>query len=310
MSSPAESAVLAMLTVSVVFIVVVLLIPAGVHLGFRAPRIRERATPERFGLPFEAVRIPTRRGRSLFGWMLPCGRAKTTLVILHGWGSNAELMLPVAAPLHRAGYHILLFDARGHGRSDGDTFASLPRFAEDLGMAIEWLRHHRPEHAERIGVIGHSVGAGAAILEASRNPAIATVVSIAAFAHPAGLTESSLRRFRLPRVVTRLVIRYVEWVIGHPFDSIAPLHTIARVHCPVLLVHGRDDEVIPLTDAHRILAQAPPGRARLVEIEGAGHGSTEQIDHAMGDVLAFLEAQGLRGSPPNDPLSDGHASPM
>jgi pimeloyl-ACP methyl ester carboxylesterase len=207
-------------------------------------------------------------------------------------------MLPVAAPLHRAGFNVMLFDARNHGRSDGDTFSSMPRFAEDLGMTIAWLTRHEPARAERIAVIGHSVGAGAALLEASRNPSIAAVVSIAAFAHPTALTEASLRWLRLPRPLTRMVIRYVEWVIGHPFDSIAPMHTIARIRCPVLLVHGQDDQVVPVTDAQLILEHAPPGQARLLEIAGAGHGSTEQIEEEMDAVVAFLHEHALEGGPP------------
>lgn len=50
------------------------------------------------------------------------------------------MMLPLARPLHDAGFALLFFDARCHGRSDGDSFASLPRFAEDLTCAVNWLQ--------------------------------------------------------------------------------------------------------------------------------------------------------------------------
>ncbi len=48
-------------------------------------------------------------------------------------------MLPFASVLHRAGYALLLFDARNHGKSDPDDFSSMPKFSEDLGHAIDWL---------------------------------------------------------------------------------------------------------------------------------------------------------------------------
>jgi pimeloyl-ACP methyl ester carboxylesterase len=121
------------MTVGLVLALAAALVPAGVHLGFRARRVRETGTPADHGLAFEAVRIPTVRGRYLFGWLLPAPGAARTVVVLHGWGSNAELMLPIAAPLRHAGLNVLLCDARNHGQNGSDTFSSLPRFAEDLG---------------------------------------------------------------------------------------------------------------------------------------------------------------------------------
>jgi pimeloyl-ACP methyl ester carboxylesterase len=267
----------------------VVAIAAGVHLGFRAPRLRETGTPAEHGLVFEEVRIATVRRRHLFGWWLPAPGAAGTVVMLHGWGSNAELMLPIAAPLRRAGLNVLLFDARNHGNSDSDTFSSLPRFAEDLGQAIAWLERHDPGRAERIAVLGHSVGAGAALFQASQDPGISAVISIAAFAHPAQVTERYLRHLHLPRLVTAVVIRYVEWLIGHRFDTIAPLHTVSRIVCPVLLVHGRDDQTVPVDDARRILANAHAPHVRLLEIDGAGHNSTEHIEWHAPALLRFLE---------------------
>ncbi len=264
-------------------------LPAAVHIGFRAPRIRETGSPADHGLDFEEVRIPTVRGRTLFGWLLPAPDSGRTVVVLHGWGSNAELMLPIAAPLRRAGLNVLLCDARCHGNSDPDTFASLPRFAEDLGKAIDWLRRQHPRRAARVAVLGHSVGAGAALFLASRRADLSAVISIAAFAHPAEVTRRYLQRLWLPGPVTGLVVRYVEWLIGHRFETIAPVNTVRRIACPVLLVHGSHDRAVPIEDARRIEANRGGARVRLVEIPGAGHGSTEQIERHAPRLLAFLD---------------------
>jgi alpha-beta hydrolase superfamily lysophospholipase len=198
-------------------------------------------------------------------------------------------MLPIAVPLRRAGLNVLLFDARCHGRSDSDTFASLPRFAEDLGSAIDWLSAHHPHRARRIAVLGHSVGAGAALFLASRVAGLSAVISIAAFAHPKEVTERYLRRLRLPRPIVGLVIRYVEWLIGYRFETIAPVNTARQIRCPVLLVHGCDDRAVPIEDARRIEANRGAARVRLMEIPGAGHDSVDRIECHVGELIAFLD---------------------
>ncbi|MGD9786618.1 MAG: alpha/beta hydrolase [Sulfuricellaceae bacterium] len=260
-----------------------------IRLGFRPPRVKERGTPADFGLAFDEVSIPTANGKRLFAWFIPPpSNPAPAVVLLHGWGGNAEMMLPLAPRLHRTGYGVLLFDARCHGRSDHDTFASLPRFAEDLEHALDWLARHPAVDPSRLAVLGHSVGAGAALLAASRCDRVAAVVSVAAFAHP----ESMMRRFLASRKIPhhplgRYILRHVEKTIGVPFDAIAPLHTIRRVKCPVLLVHGEEDETVPVGEA---LALREAGEnATLYLLPGGGHDPAGEIDSHGAAVTEFLE---------------------
>ena len=204
-----------LITLVSVLVFVIILFLVTLHLGFRAPRIRETTTPESLNIPFQEVSIPTLRNKQLYGWLLPVSESKETLVILHGWGGNTELMLPIAVPFYNAGINILLIDARGHGKSDSDTFASLPRFAEDLGSAIDWLKKNEVERTEKIAVLGHSVGAGAVLFEASRREDIHAVISISAFAHPEWMMQRFLqglhvRGIRLPKILIHFTMRYVE----------------------------------------------------------------------------------------------------
>lgn len=267
----------------------------AVHLGFRAPRRIERGSPADLGLPYEEVRIATVDGKRLFAWWLPSTDATAPCVVLmHGWGGNAELMLPLAAPLHAAGLNVLLPDARNHGRSDSASHSSMPRFAEDVGAAVAWLRARMPP-PNAVVLLGHSVGAAAVLLEASRRHDIAAVISIAAFAHPEWMMRRQLARLGLPAPLVDGVLRYVEWVIGHRYDDIAPINTVRHVACPVLLVQGGADDTVPATDALAIRGSAGPDALELLLIDAAGHNSVDMIERHADRLLAFLRRAGVGG---------------
>ncbi len=258
--------------------------------GLRAPRVVESASLAQLGLTGREVRLPTQRGKHLFGWLLPGNDQAATpaVIVLHGWGANAEMMLPLARPLQAAGMTVLLIDSRNHGNSDADTFSSMPRFAEDLDAAIDWLKRQPVAIPERIAVVGHSVGAAAALLAASRRHDLAGVISLAAFAHPATMMRRWLAAKGLPYLpLGWYVLQYVQHVIGHRFDTIAPLNTITRVTCPVLLVHGADDSTVPVNDAHALFARRLSERVQLRVLPGE-HDSTDELERHSDELIAFL----------------------
>lgn len=282
--------------ISILFLAVtalVLVFLAALHLGFRAPRNREQGTPADRGTAYEAVTIPTVAGKRLAAWLLPVAESDSSLIILHGWGGNAELMLPMALPFHRAGINVLLIDARNHGLSDSDTFSSLPRFAEDLDHAITWLRQQHPQRCRRLALLGHSVGAGAALLSAARTPGLNAVISISAFAHPEWMMKRYLQRLHLPGPLLNLILGYVQWVIGHRFGEIAPIRTVCNIDCPILLVHGKADTTVPVEDARAIIDGCPEAALQLIEIEEAAHDSVEKIEQHGHELVQFLVQRGF-----------------
>jgi uncharacterized protein len=143
----------------------------------------EGESPNAFGLNAQNVRIPSARGLNLFAWFVPTLGISPwpAVVLLHGWCANASSLLPAAQVLNQAGYAVLLLEARNHGRSDCDDHTSLPRFAEDLDTAVDWLKQHSDVDTSRIAMLGHSVGAAAVLLSASRRRDISAVVSVASF---------------------------------------------------------------------------------------------------------------------------------
>ena len=259
----------------------------AIHFGFKAPRVEEVQDPSDFAMTFRQVSVPTAQGKNLYGWWLvPESEDAPNVVLLHGWGANAGIMLPLAEPLYRAGFNVLLVDARGHGRSPADGYSAMPKFAEDAGAAVEWLHAHSNG---RIALMGHSVGAAAVLLEASRRDDIAAVISVASFAHPEALMQRWLAKLHIPRPVARAVLRYIEWVIGYRFEAIAPVNTIRNIRVPVLLVHGDKDRAVPVSDFDEIAAQRDPAKDETLLVAGAHHGSIDKIE-AHADVLVrFLK---------------------
>ncbi len=275
------------LTSILIIAAVILLFPVVLHLAYQAPRIREGATPEKFGMLYTKHYIQTVKNKRLFAWLIPARDSCCTLVIAHGWGANAEMMLPLAQPFHQAGMDVLLYDARNHGQSDRDSFSSLPRFAEDLASAITWVRRRKPRN--RIVVLGHSVGAAASILTASRGADIDLVIGVSGFAHPRLMMNRHLDRPWLPKFLRPLIMNYIQWIIGFRFDDIAPMNRINLVRCPVLLAHGTEDTTVPLEDMHLIEASTTDERpVHVIAVEGATHDSVELFQQNADKLLRFI----------------------
>jgi dipeptidyl aminopeptidase/acylaminoacyl peptidase len=210
---------------------------------------------------------------------------------MHGWGASAADMVPLVGPLRPTGLNALLLDARCHGRSDDDNFASMPRFAEDIRAGLVWLRRRPDVDGGRIVLVGHSVGAGACLYVASSDPDVAAVVSIASMAHPQEFMARALRN-HLPSPLVGLALRFVERTIGQRFETFAPIHTIGRVQAPVLLVHGARDETVPIEDAYALRSQAE-GRVALHVVPTADHTSVETLTEVAPALIAFLRDVGV-----------------
>lgn len=259
---------------------------------YAAPRILKRAfappqrdtkqTPTDFGLPAEQIWLDSPNGIRLHGWFIPVDHPAPAVVVLHGWGGNAALMLPLAPHLNRAGYHALFLDARNHGLSEHDRYTSMPRFAEDLEVAVTWLRTH--SEVTSVGVIGHSVGAGAAIYSASECDCLDAVVAVSAPAHPGDMMRSQMAS--IPRPFLELILWAIQRTIGYRFDEFAPRNRIAQVNAPVMLVHGAGDQVVPVGNLDE-LSMANPEAETLVVVDG-GHSDLAPFEDHMAEIIDFL----------------------
>lgn len=275
--------------VAVLYQLAVLLV---ITVGWRNPRVRHKRDPGGLGLAFEEVRFPTAGGKTLYGWWVPCGATDApVLVLVHGWGRNVDRMLPYVEMLHPAGFDLLVFDARHHGSSDGDAFASMPKFSEDIRSAVDHITKCRNPAPADVGVLGLSVGGSAAIHASAHDPRIAAVATVGAFADPRDPRATLGRFWWILGPGLPLAFRFVEWRIGLRFQAIAPEIVIHRARARFLLIHGAADTVIPLAHAGRLAAAAGPA-ARLWIVPGRGH-SDPHLDPAMASSLARFFRENL-----------------
>jgi hypothetical protein len=148
-----------------------------VPIGAALVATHKYRTPiDSFQVPHQDVSFRTRDGLLLSGWYVP-SRNGAAIVIVHGGGGDRDGDRTHAAMLARAGYGVLLYDARGRGQSQGDSDAYGWTWGRDVDAAIAWLEK-RPDVGDgRIGALGLSTGADVLIEAAARRHDIQAVVA-------------------------------------------------------------------------------------------------------------------------------------
>jgi fermentation-respiration switch protein FrsA (DUF1100 family) len=207
------------------------------------------ADPSAVGLAFEEKRIATPDGESLHAWWIPAERPRLSLLFLHGNAGNISHRLDSLRLFHRLGVDVLIIDYRGYGRSSGrpteqgvltDAQAAWRHMVESMGLA-----------PDRIVLFGRSLGGAAAAWLASRQEPAGLILESTFTSVPDAAADVY---WWLPvRRLSRLELDTRKW--------------LSQVRSPVLIIHSRDDEIIPFTHARR-LYEAAAGDKQLVAIEG------------------------------------------
>lgn len=194
----------------------------------------------------------------------PSGR---TVLLVHGWTSEAAFMAAFAEPLRQKGHRVVAFDFPAHGYSPGRS-ASLMDCARATAAVSERLRTVD-------AVIAHSIGALAVLLVAEGGPPLHRPFRfgrLALISAPNRMRDVALsygRHLRLGQVAQSAFHRHLERVARRPLTDFAAARLLEPVDAPVLLVHSRDDDHVPARHAEEIKAARPGVRLHLVD--GLGH---------------------------------------
>ena len=216
------------------------------------------ADPSHVGLAFEDVSFTTADGKALHGWFVP-GRNEVTWLWFHGNTGNISDRLVNLKLLHdELGVSVLLFDYRGYGRSEGrPTEKGTYR---DADAALAYLRSRGDVSPDRIIYFGRSLGTAVAVDLAARHP-------------PYGLILES--PFLSLRHMARLSYRFLPtWpLLVDRYDSQAK---IAKVDAPLLVLHGDQDDTVPI-EAGRRLFDAAREPKQFYTVRGASHNDTYDV---------------------------------
>lgn len=235
---------------------------------------------------FGTIRNP--QGETLDYTYHPGREGSQALVVIgHGVTGNKDrpFIVALAEGLAAAGTAALRFSFAGNGASEGRfADATITKEVADLGAVLGALP------GRRLAYVGHSMGAAVGVLRASADPRIEVLVSLAGMVHTAdfarrefGMVEPG-KGFMWDDEACPLSQGYMDDLsaIGSVVDR------AAAIRIPWLLVHGTEDDVVPLQDSRDVLARAAASAA-LCEIPGAGHVFSGEAGPVMvAKVVAWL----------------------
>lgn len=251
-------------------VVAILLLVFQRHLIYFPTRDYE-GDPSEINLAYEDVTFRTADGVTLTGWFVPLGGADATVLFFHGNAGNISHRLHTIDLLHRLGFAVFIIDYRGYGKSEGKP--SEQGLYRDADAAWEYLTATRGVRPESIVLMGRSLGGAVAIdLAARKSPGVLVVESTFS-------TMAELAKLHYPYFPIKLLLR-------EKYDSIGQ---IGSVRCPVLILHGTGDELVPI-DLGRSLFAAAPEPKEFIETPG-GHneaGFTHNYDFAR-KMKAFVD---------------------
>ena len=241
--------------------------------------------PSRHGLDYEDVNFSSRGGETnLRGWYFLGQSDGPTVIFVHGIGSvrSGEGAVELASKLVRRGYSVLMFDLRGHGASEGEITSGGYYERLDLLGAFDFLLD-RGISPRRIGVLGFSMGAGAALIAASEEPNLRALAVDSPYADISDLVAQEIsRRSIIPgRMVplflpgAKLAARILFGI--DLFGALVPVDAVRRLNYPILIIHGTGDTRIPNEHGALLHSSAPPGSTLW---------SARDVDH-VGTFAAF-----------------------
>lgn len=232
-------------------------------------------------------RISYGDARSQFGDLYRHDDPLGTVVLVHGgaWADDEDLTIvrPVARDLHRRGYAVWNVEYRRVGEEGGGW----PGTFDDVGAAVDHVAELELD-TDRVVVMGHSAGGTLALWVGGRDGAVAPagVVSLAGFTDLEACVDENLLAGACARVLGGTPDEVIE-----RYREASPLERLP-IGIPQELVHGEDDEIVPVrqSEGYTAAARAAGDQATFTPVPDAGHFQLIDVHHpAYREVLRSLQ---------------------
>lgn len=206
-------------------------------------------TPKDVDLQFEEINFASSDNINLNGWFVPADGARGIILFCHGNGGNISHRLESIQIFNRMGLSVFIFDYQGYGQSEGKPSETGTYL--DAEAAWKYLTETRNISEEKIIIFGRSLGGAiASHLAVDFRPGALIIES--AFTS-VGNMGSELYPFFPVKLLTRFKYTTVEYV--------------AKISCPILVVHSPEDDIIPFHHGKKIFASAHKPK-EFLEITG------------------------------------------
>jgi uncharacterized protein len=249
-------------------------------------------TPADESLDFQEVGFESSDGLDLKGWWIPQEGSSRAVVLVHGLDASksSQYILDTAPIYAQAGYSVLMLDLRGHGESEGERTTLGYQEVRDVRGALSWLEEEQGFEPGEVVLHGWSMG-GATVLRAAPEMRVAAVVEESGYADVPlllrdRLPESSgLPSFFNPGIflAAKLFLDFDPWAVKPEEDAAR----LSEEGVPLLIIHSRDDEVVPFEQAEILAASYPD--TEFWQIEGYEHVEAYTHPEYRQKLLGFLE---------------------
>ncbi|MES9993683.1 MAG: alpha/beta hydrolase [Candidatus Thiodiazotropha sp.] len=246
-----------------------------IHLP-NIPSRELQTTPAQRGFAFEQVSLLTEDKVKLDGWFIPHESPRATLLFFHGNAGNISHRLDSIALFSSLGLSVLIIDYRGYGRSQGKP--SEQGLYRDAEAAWSYLLEERSIPGQQILLFGRSLGGAVAAYLAANHDPMGVVL------------ESSFTS--VPDMAAELYPWLpVRWLAHYDYNSV---ERMADIGSPVMIIHSRQDEIIPF-DHGRTLYERAAEPKRFLELSGDHNsGFMQNIDSYRdhwNNFIRFCEQQ-------------------
>lgn len=210
-------------------------------------------SPTDINLQYDNVYLTTKDQIQIHSWYIPTNNAKKTILFMHGNAGNISHRLETIQIYHKLGFNIFLFDYRGYGESSGKP--SEKGTYLDAIAAWDYLTKEKKITADEIIIFGRSLGGGVAT-ELAKNVSPTMLILESTFTSMPNISKE-----HYPFMPTNIIVK-------HKYDTVRKLKDIT---CPVVVIHSRNDEVIPFAHGQLIFDHANEPKS-FIELRG-GHGN-------------------------------------